>query len=75
MARTKKRFRDLPPRSRTAIRAATVVQIGLQAAALIDIARRPASEINGGKRKWVALSFVNFLGPIAYFLKGRKPSG
>lgn len=52
-----------------------MVQIGLQAAALIDIARRPASEINGGERKWVALSFVNFVGPIAYFVKGRKPSG
>ncbi|MCH5641293.1 PLD nuclease N-terminal domain-containing protein [Gordonia sp. ABSL49_1] len=72
MRSPKKRFNDLSPRSQALIRIGTVVQIGLQVAALVDIARRPASEINGGKRKWVALSFVNFFGPIAYFVTGRK---
>jgi Phospholipase_D-nuclease N-terminal len=63
----KQRWSDLSPRKRKAIIAAGVVQNSLLAAALIDIRRRPAHEINGSKRLWVALSFVNFIGPIAYF--------
>ena len=33
---------------------------------------RPADEIKGDRRLWTAVSFVNFVGPIAYFLFGRK---
>ncbi len=49
------------------------VQLGLLAAALIDI-RRPADRINGSKRLWTVVAFANFLGigPIAYFVFGRK---
>jgi hypothetical protein len=36
-----------------------------------DLRRRPAAQINGSKRLWVAASFVNSLG-IAYFVFGRK---
>ena len=41
-------------------------------AALADLRRRPAEQINGSKRLCVAASFVNFAGPIAYFAFGRK---
>jgi hypothetical protein len=49
-----------------------LVQFALLAAALLDIRRRPADEINGSKLLWTGLAFVNFVGPIAYFIFGRK---
>ena len=50
----------------------SVIQFTLLAAALWDIAHRPDAGINGSKKAWAAASFVNFVGPIAYFLFGRK---
>jgi Phospholipase_D-nuclease N-terminal len=45
----------------------------LLAAALIDIKRRPASQIRGSKRMWTAASLINwFIGPVAYFIFGRR---
>lgn len=41
-------------------------------AALRDIRRRSEEEINGSKRMWTAIAFVNYVGPIAYFIFGRK---
>jgi hypothetical protein len=51
-----------------------IIQLALLAAALRDIHRRPAEEINGSKWLWSAGAFVNFMGigPIAYFAFGRK---
>jgi hypothetical protein len=48
------------------------VQVGLQVAALVDLRRRPPDRVRGRKAIWAALSFVNFLGPIAYFAYGRR---
>lgn len=48
------------------------VQVSLFLTALTDIYRRPAEEIRGNKWLWVAASFVNFVGPISYFLFGRR---
>ena len=70
--RPKQRWGDLPPARRAAIMVAGTVQLGLLAAALRDLRGRPARRINGDKRLWVAASFVNFVGPIAYFVFGRK---
>jgi hypothetical protein len=48
-----------------------LLQLGLIAFALIDLARRP--ETNGPRWAWVfIIILVNFIGPIAYFLVGRK---
>ena len=63
---------ELSSAQRTTIVAASAVQLGLQLAALIDLYRRPARRVNGDKRIWLALSFVNFIGPIAYFARGRS---
>lgn len=49
-----------------------IVQLALLAAALVDIRRRPAEEINGKKSVWTAVAFINFIGPLAYFRYGRK---
>jgi hypothetical protein len=32
----------------------------------------PMPRSNGPRRLWVAVSFVNFVGPIAYFAFGRR---
>jgi hypothetical protein len=48
------------------------IQVALLAAAQIDIRRRSADELNGSKRLWTLVAFVNFIGPLAYFIFGRK---
>ncbi|MFH1330832.1 MAG: PLD nuclease N-terminal domain-containing protein [Actinomycetota bacterium] len=68
----KKLWSDMSRGRQTATVLASIVQISLLAAALWDIAHRPAAGVNGSKRAWTAASFVNFAGPIAYFLFGRK---
>jgi hypothetical protein len=70
--RSKKRWSDLSTPQRAGIVGAGVVQLSLLAAALKDLRRRPAEQIKGSKPMWVAVSFVNFLGPLAYFAFGRR---
>jgi hypothetical protein len=48
------------------------LQVTLLAAALWDIRNRPEEEIRGNKWVWTAVVFVNFVGPIAYFMLGRS---
>jgi hypothetical protein len=67
-----KKWSELSARQRRRIVAGAVVQVALQSAALVDLSRRPAEEVNGPKAAWVAASFVNFVGPIAYFVFGRR---
>lgn len=68
----KKRWDDLSGTQKRAIVLSGTAQIALLVAALVDIYRRPADEIRGGKLLWTAAAFVNFVGPLAYFLIGRK---
>jgi hypothetical protein len=68
----KKRWGELPKGQQRGIVGVGIVQVGLCIAALIDIRRRPADAINGRKPMWVALSFVNTIGPLAYFAFGRR---
>lgn len=68
----KKQWKDLSKGKRGMIVAAGILQLTLQAAALRDIAKRSPAQVNGSKAGWVAASFINFFGPLAYFAKGRK---
>ena len=68
----KQKFSDLPPTQQRAIVVAGAVQLTLLAAALIDIRRRPQDQIKGPKPLWVGISFINTIGPLAYFFFGRK---
>lgn len=68
----KKRWSDMSRGRQVATVLGSVVQMTLLAAALWDIAHRPDSGINGSKKAWAAASFVNFAGPVTYFLFGRK---
>lgn len=48
------------------------VELGLLGAAHWDISHRDPRELRGSKAKWRAISLINFVGPICYFLRGRK---
>ena len=67
-----KQWQDFTDRQKRGIVVVGVLQLALLAAALIDIRRRPTEDINGSKRLWTLVVFINGIGPIAYFLLGRK---
>jgi hypothetical protein len=70
-----RRWSDLSERTRRLLITAAVADGALRAAALIDIKRRPASEIRGRKRMWAAaVAFISSAGvlPISYFVFGRR---
>ncbi len=67
-----KKWSDLSKRSRRLIVVTGAVEVALVAATLIDIRRRPADQINGSKRMWTALAFIDIAGPVAYFAFGRR---
>jgi hypothetical protein len=69
-----KKWSDLTAREKAPFVLRGIVQFALLAEALADIYHRPAEEINGSKWLWSAVALVNFMGigPIAYFLFGRK---
>jgi Phospholipase_D-nuclease N-terminal len=62
----------LSERQRTLLVGAAAAELSLKIAALVDIARRPADQIRGPKLAWRAAMAVNLLGPLSYFLFGRK---
>ena len=66
------RWSDLRPLTRILIIAGAVVQFGLLGAAQADIRRRGPNQLNGPRWLWVAVSFINFVGPISYFVFGRR---
>jgi hypothetical protein len=62
----------MSPRRRKLIVAAGVGEACLKAAMLIDLKRRPASQVRGSKWLWTPLALVNFVGPVSYFAIGRR---
>lgn len=68
----KRKWSELSDRRRATVLVMASVQVSLLLTALTDIYRRPAEEIRGGKWPWVAASFVNFIGPVSYFVFGRR---
>jgi hypothetical protein len=68
----RKRWSDLSRAERSVIGAAIALQLSLLTAAQVDLTRRPAKQVRGDKRVWRVVSFLNFVGPLAYFAFGRK---
>ena len=71
-----RKWSDLSERTRKLIIVTAVAESVLKAAALIDIKRRPASQIRGPKWLWApVVAVVNSAGvvPISYFVFGRRP--
>jgi Phospholipase_D-nuclease N-terminal len=67
-----KRWSELSSGQRRVILVSGVVQVALLIAALVDIRRRSQEEIRGDKRLWTVAAFLNFIGPVSYFLFGRR---
>jgi len=70
-----RRWSDLSDRSRRLIIATAIAEAILKTAVLIDLKRRPASQIRGSKRAWiVAAVLLNSagIGPLSYFVFGRR---
>lgn len=67
-------WRERTNKQRLRMMVQAAFQLGLLVAALWDLRKRPADQIRGSKRVWALVSGVNFLGlgPIAYFLFGRR---
>jgi len=71
----RRRWSDLSERTRRLLIAAAVADGALRVAALIDIKRRPASQIRGRKPVWfTAMAVISSAGvlPISYFVFGRR---
>jgi hypothetical protein len=72
----RKRWSDLSERDRRLLMTAAVAEGILKVAALIDIKRRPASQIRGPKWLWgTVVAVVSSAGivPVSYFVFGRRP--
>lgn len=70
-----KHWHELDARTRRAVLAGVAFEGTLKVAALIDLARRPASQVRGSKLRWAAaIVLINSAGavPIAYFTRGRR---
>lgn len=71
----KQSWRELNSAQKAVLALAGVIEVLLLLAALLDLRRRPAEQIRGSKRVWTLVAFLNYVGPLAYFLFGRKRAG
>ncbi len=67
-----KQWSDLSSGQKRAVYVVGALETALTLAALVDLARRPADEVRGPKAAWAVGAFVQPVGPIAYFLAGRR---
>ena len=51
-----------------------LVELGLLAAAWIVLFRTPADRLTMPKWAWALLCLIQFVGPIVFFVAGRKPA-
>ena len=67
-------WHQLTNRQRVGVILRGAIQVVLLVAAVRDLRSRPAQQIRGPKPLWLVVSAVNYLGlgPIAYFLFGRR---
>jgi hypothetical protein len=66
---TKKKWNEFSPGTQRFIIAGGVLDGVLKVVALIDLARRPASEVRGSKARWaLAVTLINSVGavPVAH---------
>ena len=72
MTRTNKPWQELATWQKIAVTILGAAQFMLLGAALWDLRQRSPQEINGSKQVWTVISFINFIGPVSYFLLGIK---
>ena len=73
MVRKQMQWSDMSSRQKTSALVMMGVQVALAVTAWLDLARRPADLVQGGKAKWAAIIAINYVGPILYFTRGRIP--
>lgn len=69
----KRKWKDLSPKTRKLLVAAGIAQVVLLSIAHGDLTRRSQDEVRGPKRAWRLITLIDFVGPIAYFIAGRRP--
>jgi hypothetical protein len=69
---SKKHWSDLTLAQKRIIYVAGAAEVVVTAAALRDLARRPADQVRGPKAAWVVAFFVQPVGPLAYFAARRR---
>lgn len=67
-----RRWDEMSATKKLLVMVLTALQVSLAVSAWADLARRPAELVNGPKRRWALLIGINFVGPIAYFVRGRR---
>lgn len=72
MKQKKQTWNDMSPGGKTLASVVGVAQIVLATSAWRDLAKRSAAQVNGPKGLWAAIIAINWVGPIAYFVKGRR---
>lgn len=72
MAIDKKSWSDLSAGQKRGVSVAGALEVIVTVAALRDLAKRPAEDVRGPKVAWVLASFVQPVGPLAYFAAGRR---
>lgn len=68
----RKQWGEYTPGQRAAVLVAAAAELALTTVALVDLARRPGSQVRGPKLAWAAGCFVQPIGPIAYLAIGRR---
>jgi hypothetical protein len=68
----RKKWSEMTTSQRRSVVVMGAAQLSLATAAWVDLARRPAEQVNGSKGKWAAVIAINWIGPIVYFARGRK---
>ena len=64
----------LSPKQRALVGVLAAAELTLKLAAARDIGRRQADQIHGSKLFWRMSLAVNTVGPVSYFLWGRRKS-
>ena len=70
----RRRWSELSEETRKRIIVVGVAEAILKAAMLLDLRRRPATQVRGSKKVWAASALVNSAGvvPVSYFVFGRR---
>jgi phospholipase D-like protein len=72
VAVTKRSWSELSDQRKRFVVVGAIVQVTLQMLALRDLRRRPVDDVRGPKALWALATFVNTVGPLAYFACGRR---
>lgn len=65
-------WKELSGKRKVFVTLLTSAQLALTVAAYKDLVGRPEKEIEGSKLAWGIALLVNWIGPLAYFAKGRR---